>query len=75
MDWDVILNDQSNNVLYLLRIPANTLKASLNKGDNLLIRKDRQAYIDLNIDTNTFVDKKSKINFPVFRNKVFLRNK
>lgn len=66
MDWDVILNDQSNNVLYLLRIPANTLKASLNKGNNLLIRKDRQAYIDLNIDTNTFVDKRSKISFVNF---------
>lgn len=62
-DRDVILNNQIANTLYLLRIPANTLKATIKDDGNLYVRKDKPFYIDLNIDATTFIDKRSKISF------------
>lgn len=62
-DWDLILNNQTTNTLYLIRIPANTFKASLENDGNLFVRKDKTFYIDLNIDATTFVDKRSKVSF------------
>lgn len=65
-DWDLILNNQITNTLYLIRIPANTFKASLDNDGNLFVRKDKPYYIDLNIDADTFCDKRSKLSFKEF---------
>ncbi len=61
--FDLILNNQLESKIYILRIPANTFKASKIKDGNLIIRKDRPIYIDLNIDADTFVDVRSRQSF------------
>lgn len=56
-DWDLILNNQTTNTLYLFRIPAKSLKATLSNDGNLCLRKDRPHIIELNLKEDTFVDK------------------
>lgn len=65
-DWDLILNNQISRTIYLLRIPSNTFRSSLNEEGTLLVRKDKAYYVDLNIDSNSFIDKRSKISFYPF---------
>lgn len=65
-DWDLILNNQNMGVIYLLRIPAKTLKATLLDDGNLCIRKDKTFYIDLNLNGDTLIDRKSGVSFREF---------
>lgn len=63
-DRTLVLNNQSTKTIYILKIPKDTFMYSLtNDGTSLIIRKDKPYYIDLNIDCNTFLDRRSKIDF------------
>jgi hypothetical protein len=63
-DWTLILNNQIERIIRVLRIPKNTFKASVEKMEgNLILRKDKLNYIDLNIGADNFIDQRSKVNF------------
>ena len=63
-EWTLILNNQHDRKIYILKVPANTFKCSLNKEDGVLrIRPDRQIYLDLNINEKSFIDTGSKLSF------------
>ena len=62
-DWDIILNNQTESVVYLLRIPSHSLKLDDGKNKGLKVRSDKEFYIDLNISGVSFVDRKSKVSF------------
>jgi hypothetical protein len=63
-DWTLILNNQIEKKITIIRIPKNTFRASLEKIDGFLIlRKDKPNYIDLNISAKEFIDQRSKIEF------------
>ena len=66
-DWTLILNNQVEKKITIIRIPKNTFKASLEKIDGFLIlRRDKPNYIDLNISAKEFIDQRSKIEFKNF---------
>lgn len=63
-DWMLVLNNQVERKLFVLIVPANTFKCSLNRDKGVLrIRPDKPIYLDLNISSETFVDVGSKISF------------
>ncbi len=63
-DWTLVLNNQIEKIIRVLRIPKNTFKASVEKTEgNLILRKDKVNYIDLNINADDFIDQRSKVNF------------
>ena len=65
-DWCIVLNDNVNHNLIVLNIPAN--KIALNSGETqgLIVRSDRPELIDLNIDLETLVDRRSGVDFKQF---------
>ena len=66
----LVLNNQVKKEIYILEVPANTFKHSLNKENGILkVRKDKPIYIDLNIDSKSFVDSTSKVSFKKFLTK------
>jgi hypothetical protein len=63
-DWTIILNNQISRKIILLKVNMNSYKAGLEKSkETLLLRKDKPNYLDLNIDADTLVDSRSKIDF------------
>ena len=63
VDWILILNDKKSRKLYLIKIPANTFKAS-----DFKVRNDQRDKIDLQIaygDPN-FTDRRSGVRFSRF---------
>lgn len=63
-DWMIVLNNQVDRVLHILKVPANTFDCSLNHKTNALrIRPDKPVYIDLNIHCEKFIDVGSKLSF------------
>ncbi|MCQ2551264.1 MAG: GIY-YIG nuclease family protein [Clostridia bacterium] len=62
-DWSLILNNNTDMELIVLKVPANTFNAGLTKDGNLVIRKDKPQYLDVNINANTFVDITSGVDF------------
>ena len=49
-NWDIILNNQHENEIILMRVPKNTFKKSNTREDGyLLIRKDKPIYLDVHI--------------------------
>ena len=62
--WMLVLNNQVERKIYILEVPANTFKCSLNKDNGVLrIRQDKPMYLDININYKTFVDIGSKVSF------------
>ena len=62
-DWWLILNDNEKMELMILNIPKDTLKVDLDhNSDGLYVRSDKTNLLDLNVNTDTFVDRKSGIN-------------
>lgn len=59
-DWNLVLDDNSNNILYCFKIPANSIKLC-----QIKMRNDKPYQIDLQIQYNDplFTDKRSKILF------------
>ena len=62
-DWDIILNDTSKMELIVMHVPANLLKLSNDDENGLAVRNDKPELIDLKLDVQDFVDKRSRINF------------
>lgn len=66
-DWTLVLNNQMKKTIYVLEIPANSFEFSESpESGKICLRKDKQYYMDLNIDAETFIDKKSSIDFSKF---------
>lgn len=62
-EWDLVLNDQVNRLIYIMHFPRNSLKASLTKKEGcLIIRKDRPQYLDINIENKSFIEIRSKVD-------------
>ena len=63
-DWQLILNNQYENELVLLRIPAESfiMRTEASK-EGLISRHDQPNKIDLTIEANSFVDRRSKKHF------------
>ncbi len=67
VDWTIVLNNQFVSELIILEIPAKTLQIALYKGkQGLRVRNDNNQRIDLNIDSTTLKEKRSKIDFSPF---------
>lgn len=64
--WILILNNQIDKEIIVLSFPANAFDVTQDtnpvKG-KVCRRKDKAYYMDLNIDSGTFVDKKSDLDF------------
>lgn len=58
-DWWIIFNNNDTMELIVLFIPANSLSRDL----GLKVRVDKHELLDLNINCNTFIDRKSGIDF------------
>lgn len=66
-DWTLVLNNQMKKTIYVLEIPANSFEFSESpESGKICLRKDKQYYMDLNIDAKKFIDKKSSIDFSKF---------
>lgn len=62
-DWNIVLNNTKKNQLIVLKIPADSLSLNSEKKGGLYIRNDRPELLDLNINADTFIDRKSKTSF------------
>lgn len=70
-DWHIILNNNKSMELIILEIPSRSLSVIDGKKSGLHIRPDKPYMLDLNIDSKTFIDRGSKIDFkPYIKNKV-----
>lgn len=62
--WSLILNNQFKREIIVLDFPANAFETA---GDvtigKVRLRKDKPYYLDLNIDSETFIDFYSKLDF------------
>ncbi|MCQ2976005.1 MAG: GIY-YIG nuclease family protein [Bacteroidales bacterium] len=66
-DWNLILNDFNNHILTIFFVPAKTYSATYPKvSGSLVTRKDLRRRIDLGIDSKTFIDTRSKLDFSKF---------
>lgn len=62
-DWFIILNNNVEQELIVLSVPANTFSKQNDYQPGLIARVDKPEVIDLNINANTFIDRKSGIDF------------
>ena len=62
-EWYILLNDNIEMTISILKIPANTFALKTSTSSGLVLRKDKPQYIDLNLGVGTFVDRMSKIDF------------
>lgn len=69
-EWWLVLNNNENMELIVLEVPAGALCLESGDTKGLLTRVDKKNLIDLNINTKTFVDRKSDINFSPFIRKM-----
>ena len=66
IDWNIVLNNQVESVLLVLEIPAGTFKIRDRGETGLFVRKDKPDRIDLEINSETLVDERSKYDFGKF---------
>lgn len=65
--WTLILNNQVEKVIHVLEIPAHSFEFStIPESGKICLRKDKQYYMDLNINAKTLIDRKSCIDFSKF---------
>lgn len=65
-DWNIVLNNNIENELVLLSVPAHTFKLKDNSTYGLIVRKDKPELIDLKLDLETYIDKRSGQDFSKF---------
>ena len=67
-DWYIVLNNVDKRELTVILVPANSLVLKSSEHSGLLTRKDvaHSNEIDLNLDANSLVDLRSKIDFSKF---------
>ena len=66
-EWDLILNNQYRNVITVLHIPANTFQMREDAIKGLYARNDKPDRIDLNLTVDEFIDRRSKLNFGIYK--------
>lgn len=62
-EWMFILNNQIKHELIAVKVPAKTLPQELNKAGCFYVRKDKPYYLDVNIEEESLVDRRSKFDF------------
>ena len=62
-EWDLVLNNQVRNEIIVIRVPANVFVIKSEKGHGFYVRSDKPDRIDLNINEDTYIDRRSKYNF------------
>lgn len=62
-DWNLILNNQYDHEIILLHIPANAFAMRSDYKTGLVPRHDQPSKIDLTIDSESLLDKRSKLSF------------
>lgn len=62
-DWELVLNNQFIGELIYIKIPAKTFKINKSPSDGGLFLRNDKPYIDLNINENTFIDRRSLCDF------------
>ena len=62
-DWNLILNNQYDQEIIVLSIPAKTFAMRSADKNGLLSRHDQPQKIDLTVDSSSLVDKRSKCDF------------
>lgn len=65
-EWWIILNNNVDKELILLLVPKGTLKLRGDDEYGLFVRKDKTELMDIRLDMNTLIDKKSEINFSLY---------
>ena len=65
-EWDIILNNNIEMELVVLKVPANTFSLNTKSQKGLFVRKDKPYRIDLNIDVCTMKDRKSGVDFSTY---------
>lgn len=65
-EWWIILNNNVDKELILLLVPKGTLKLRGDDEDGLFVRKDKTELMDIRLDMNTLIDKKSEIDFSLY---------
>lgn len=65
-DWHIVLNDNRNYELIVLSIPANTIQMKDARTKGLLPRSDKPHLIDLSIELDSLVDRRSGYSFSPF---------
>lgn len=62
-EWELVLNDQYEHKITYIHVPAKTFEMAKGKKKGFFARKDKPIYIDLNIASNTLVDRRSGYDF------------
>ncbi|MBE6824745.1 MAG: GIY-YIG nuclease family protein [Ruminococcaceae bacterium] len=65
-DWDLILNNQYENEIIVLHIPAGSFQLKSEVDNGLLVRHDKPDRIDLTISDDTLIDQRSKCEFSMY---------
>lgn len=69
-EWYIVFNDQFNHEILLFKVPPKELK-SVNDGGSLILRKDKPYYFEIYVNSNTLIDRKSKVDFSNYLVKKF----
>lgn len=67
--WWLVLNNNENMELTVLEVPVGSLNIKTDQTLGLKLRVDKQDLLDLNINTEILIDRKSGIDFSVFINR------
>ena len=62
-EWWLILNNNETMELVVMKVPAGAIALSQDGSVGLFVRVDKPDLIDLNINTSSFKDRKSNIDF------------
>lgn len=65
-DWYLVLNNQYTCELTVMFIPANSFAIRTDNTDGLVVRNDRPDRIEINISSETLIDRTSKQSFEKF---------
>lgn len=70
-DWELILNNNVTHELVVMRVPSYTFKLRTSGEPGLIVRSDKPDRIDLNLNTTTFKDRRSGLDFaPYIRHRI-----
>lgn len=62
-EWDLVLNNQTRNEIIVIRVPANVFVIKSEERQGFYVRSDKPDRIDLNINEDTFIDRRSNYDF------------
>lgn len=62
-EWDIILNNNLDMELVLLHVPADKFVLKAEGIEGLLVRADKPELIDLRVDLETYIERRSGLDF------------